>query len=148
MSLTGLACGQIDQLHEEAGDILTALVETFPKRSLAVPVWKPPPPPQAVASAHRLTRPRRGPLYSSGLPGAELDASAGGGCKRKHQVPDEPEERRTPRPRRSALYTAQAAAEQAGMGAQGGGSDREKTILKRPRQDHTPVNGTTCHTMT
>ena len=44
MSLTGLACGQIDQLHEEAGDILTALVETFPKRSLAVPVWKPPPP--------------------------------------------------------------------------------------------------------
>ena len=53
-------CGQIDQLHEEAGrgGILTALSETFPTRSLAVPVprCKPSPNPP-VDTAHWLTRP-------------------------------------------------------------------------------------------
>jgi hypothetical protein len=51
-------CGQIDQLHEEAGGILTALSETFPTRSLAVPVprCKPPPNPP-VDTGYLLTRP-------------------------------------------------------------------------------------------
>jgi hypothetical protein len=77
MSLTGLVCGQIDQLHEEAGGILTALSETFPTRSLAVPVCKPPPNP-SVATAHRLTRPLHSAMYRSAEPAARMDASAGG----------------------------------------------------------------------
>jgi hypothetical protein len=54
-------CGQIDTLHNEAGDILKQLEATFPRRSSAVPQYEGPAQPnpcagQYAARTHILAR--------------------------------------------------------------------------------------------